>query len=48
VDHIRRKGNEATHEIALMSQQDAEELVGFSEMLLKFVYEFPNRVPKAP
>src|SRR5690606_21498718 len=45
VDHIRRKGNEATHEIALMTQADAEELVAFVEMLLKFIYEFPARVP---
>lgn len=45
VDHIRKKGNEATHEIALMTQSDAEELVAFTEMLLKFIYEFPSRVP---
>ena len=45
VDHIRRKGNEATHEIALMSRDDAEELITFVEMLLKFIYEFPARVP---
>jgi hypothetical protein len=48
VDHIRKKGNEATHEIALMTQGDAEELIAFSEMLLKFIYEFPARVPPAP
>ena len=48
VDHIRKKGNEATHEIALMNQADAEELVAFTEMLLKFVYEFPARVPATP
>ncbi len=47
VDHIRRKGNEATHEIALMEQDDAEELISFSEMLLKFIFEFPNRVPSS-
>jgi len=46
VDHIRKKGNEATHEIALMQQGDAEELISFVEMLLKFIYEFPARVPK--
>jgi len=46
VDHIRTKGNEATHEIALMSQADAEELISFIEMLLKFIYEFPARIPK--
>jgi hypothetical protein len=46
VDHIRTKGNEANHEIKLMSQPDAEELIVFAEMLLKFIYEFPSRVPK--
>jgi hypothetical protein len=48
VDHIRKKGNEATHEIALMNRADAEELITFTEMLLKFVYEFPQRVPTSP
>jgi hypothetical protein len=47
VDHIRKKGNEATHEIRLMTTTDAEELIIFLEMLLKFIYEFPNRVPGA-
>jgi hypothetical protein len=45
VDHIRTKGNEATHEIKLMTLGDAEDLLAFSEMLLKFIYEFPSRVP---
>lgn len=45
VDHIRKKGNEATHEIALMSKADCEDLIAFSEMLMKFIYEFPNKVP---
>jgi len=45
VDHIRKKGNEANHEIVLMSKADADDLIAFSEMLLKFIYEFPNRVP---
>ena len=48
VDHIRKKGNEATHEIALMSESDATDLVIFAEMLLKFMFEFPSRVPAAP
>lgn len=46
VDHIRKKGNEATHEIVVMSRENAEELISFSEMLLKFIYEFPAQVPK--
>ena len=41
VDHIRKKGNEATHEISIMKKEDAEELIIFIEMLLKFIYEFP-------
>lgn len=45
VDHIRKKGNEATHEIVVMKLQDAEDLISFSEMLLKFIYEFPNKIP---
>jgi hypothetical protein len=45
VDHIRKRGNEATHEISLMSEADAKELVGFVEMLLRFIYEFPNMIP---
>jgi DNA-directed RNA polymerase subunit RPC12/RpoP len=43
VDHIRAKGNEANHEIHIASKEDAEDLVLFSEMLLKIIYEFPAR-----
>ena len=46
VDHIRRKGNEATHEIAIMEREDAEELLSFVEMLLKFIYEFPAKMKR--
>ncbi len=53
VDHIRKKGNEATHEILVMDRHDAEELILFLETLLKFIYEFPARIrkkmePKSP
>jgi len=44
VEHIRNKGNEATHEISSISREDAEDLINFSEMLLKIIYEFPSRV----
>lgn len=46
VDYIRRRGNEANHEIALMYSGDAEALVAFVEMILKFIYEFPSKVPR--
>lgn len=46
VDHIRTKGNEATHEIKIMSKEDAEELLSFAEMLLKFIFEFPAKMKR--
>jgi len=46
VDHIRKKGNEATHEIKIMEKEDAEDLIDFIEMLLKFIYEFPEIINK--
>ncbi len=45
VDYIRTRGNEANHEIELMTEEEATALVKFVEMLLKFIYEFPNQVP---
>jgi hypothetical protein len=45
VDHIRTKGNEANHEIKLMTQAEAEELISFVEMLLRFIYEYPAKHP---
>jgi Domain of unknown function (DUF4145) len=47
VDHIRKKGNEANHDIVIMSKTEAEELLTFVEMLLKFVYEFPAKIGSA-
>ena len=44
VDHIRTKGNEANHEIVLMSKEDADDLIAFITMLLKLIYEFPSKM----
>lgn len=41
VDHIRSKGNEANHEIVIINKEDAIDLLDFSQMLLRLVYEFP-------
>jgi hypothetical protein len=41
VDVIRKKGNEANHEIVVMEREDAEDLITFSAMLLRVIYEFP-------
>jgi len=43
IDKIRSHSNEANHEIVLKSNEDAEEIMIFLEMLLKFIYEFPAR-----
>jgi hypothetical protein len=44
VEYIRKKGNEANHEIAPMGKKDAEDLINFTEMLLRIVYEFPGKM----
>lgn len=44
VDHIRTKGNEANHDIVIMSEEDAKKLISFSGMLLKIIYEFPASI----
>ena len=41
VDIIRKKGNEATHEIPTISESDAQRIIKFSEMLLKTIFEYP-------
>ena len=46
IDHIRKKGNEANHDINIMPKEDAEELISFIEMLLKLIYEFPAIMKK--
>ncbi|MES2908329.1 MAG: DUF4145 domain-containing protein [Pseudomonadota bacterium] len=47
VDQIRKKGNEATHEIPSINQADAQQLLTFVEMLLRFIYEFPSMLTPA-
>jgi hypothetical protein len=44
VGHIKDKGNEANHEIKPIDADDARELLIFTEMLLKFIYELPSMI----
>ncbi len=46
VDAIRTQGNEANHEITLSTEEQAEEILGFTEMLLRLIYEFPSKALK--
>jgi hypothetical protein len=48
VDYIRQRGNDANHEIAIMGESDATALITFTEMLLRFIYEFPKLIPGTP
>jgi len=48
VDMIRKRGNEANHEILLMKKEDGELLLSFAEFLVKLLYEFPGKLPKTP
>lgn len=43
-DHIRGKSNDANHEIELIDQHSAKQVMSFVELLLKFIYEMPARV----
>lgn len=43
VSQIRLTGNDANHEITLIDQSLAEHVLSFTEMLLRFIYEFPSR-----
>ena len=42
VIRIRDRGNEANDQIRMMGREDAEILITFLGMLLKFIYEFPG------
>lgn len=44
LQHIRLKGNNATHKIEIIEKEDAENLIEYIEILLKFVYEFPGKI----
>lgn len=44
VDAIRGGGNEAAHQIDPVSEESARQLLDFTEMLLKIVYEFPAKL----
>lgn len=41
VDAIRKRGNDANHEIALMDKKDAQIILHFTEALLRINYELP-------
>jgi Domain of unknown function (DUF4145) len=43
VDEIRELGNEETHELFVAARDEAEALLTFVAMLLKIVYEYPEK-----
>lgn len=47
IDQIRKYGNDANHEIHVNSQQDAQMILKFCEMLLKMNYEYPSMLEES-
>jgi hypothetical protein len=43
IDEIRENGNDANHEIDLITDEEAEIMVDFTSMLLRVTYEYPER-----
>lgn len=48
VDHIKKMGNNATHNLKVFTEGEAKEILDFTAMLLKFGYDFANRLPAPP
>ncbi len=48
LDQIRSDSNEANHQIVLATAQQAQTLLGFIEMLLRFSYELPAKARLPP
>lgn len=46
VDEIRKIPNYATHSRSIPNDQEAKNVVNFTEQLLKLVYEIPGKAPK--
>ena len=42
VDIIRKKGNEANHEIQIFNEQDAKQIIKFLEIMISVIYEMPK------
>lgn len=45
---IKDRGNDATHEIRLMSEQDAEAMIYLTGHLLETIYASKQRIPSGP
>lgn len=41
VDIIRNKGNETNHQIIILNEKDAKQLINFIEILITVIYEMP-------
>jgi uncharacterized protein DUF4145 len=46
VDFIRQKGNQANHEIPLLTVEDAALVLKFTESLLRHAYDLPSQLPQ--
>lgn len=42
IDIIRKKGNEANHEIQIFTEKDAKQIIKFIEIMISVIYEMPK------
>ncbi len=43
--YVQTRSNEAAHELSIMDLIDAQAMLGFTETLLRFIYELPHQLP---
>lgn len=41
VDIMKDKGNEANHEIVILEENDAKQLINFIQIIISFIHEMP-------
>lgn len=46
VDIVRNKGNEANHEIIILNEKDAKQLINFIQMIISVIYKMPYQAKK--
>ncbi|MCX6704604.1 MAG: DUF4145 domain-containing protein [Candidatus Woesebacteria bacterium] len=47
LEYLKDLGNEKNHEIKIGNSDEAEKIIKFVEVLLIFMYEFPNELPES-
>lgn len=46
ISDIRKTAGQANHELRIMTRKESEDLIDFNSLLLKIIFEYPERVKK--